>query len=456
MWDSAAILMAGPAPKDPFLAKTSEIIAMLPENDHVAQVVVEIDWIALPHAEANRLIREELKYHADAPALHEKVTGQATKGTARRVDYQSLTVRGGQKSLGRNHQKHDRVESYRASGIPRATNPQTLESLDSGRKTEVEASVSDTRSSIQLGLQLEWKEWTGVQSWGEGPARVEQPVQHECSIFTMIMAPPGRWRLVGMVTPPAHGVDAAALPMPDERVLVFVKASVAGEPEADWPTAEGWPKEASMLYEWIELEAGVADALLARSPKRMNAPGLRTAVGEMLAAGKGRLVETTFALGWGGSRTSIGSQRRMFYPNEFGQDQAETGNGTKKELPGKPVAADWGPVDFAEYLLGTQVEVEVSAAPDGFSVELNHQPRMAVLQGLTLHPGTGGCWKQPVFKEVVQIGVLSCRSGLPSLYAVSAALPPASVEVIDPRKPSAPTTTRLLHFVTPCLFWQDK
>lgn len=129
---------------------------------------------------------------------------------------------------------------------------------------------------------------------------------------------PGVWQLVAQFTPPAWpGKDTPAevMPLPDQRVMLFVRANVPGAEKAK--PVDSVVKQVGLLAEWIELDQTTLSSLLDANPFVNNAGAMRGAVEAHLTDGSAKLIESTFVQCRGGQRCKVESGREYAYPTEF-------------------------------------------------------------------------------------------------------------------------------------------
>lgn len=159
-----------------------------------------------------------------------------------------------------------------------------------GRMIEVEATVSEDRAMIDLNIYPEWIEHLADVTWGRDNAAVQQPLFHRCKMNAQLFLRSGVWQLAAQFTPPAWPVKdtpAEVMPLPDERVMLFMRANVAGA-EAAKP-AESGVKQVGLHAEWIELDQTTLSSLLDANPAANNADAMRAALETHLADGSAKL-----------------------------------------------------------------------------------------------------------------------------------------------------------------------
>ncbi len=233
-----------------------------------AQVSLRFDWISLPHADADRLIRQRLPSVQDATALHQAVNELIAAKKATLLDLNTLVVRSGQRAkieainekayptefaLASQPAKLEQMEAVGALAVLNPAAPSCFVFRNLGRTIEVEATVSEDRSLIDLNMAPEWVEHLGDVTWGEENAAVQQPLFHRCRMNTQLFMRSGAWQLAAQFTPPAgpdKDTPAEVMPLPEERVLLFVRASVPGADLAK--AADSTVRQVGLHAEWIE------------------------------------------------------------------------------------------------------------------------------------------------------------------------------------------------------------
>ena len=105
------------------------------------------------------------------------------------------------------------------------------------------------------------------------------------------------------------------MPLPNERVMLFVRASVPGAEKAK--PADSVVKQVGLLAEWIELDQTTLSSLLDANPIANNADAMRAALETHLTDGSAKLMESAFVQCRGGQLCKVESGREYAYPTEF-------------------------------------------------------------------------------------------------------------------------------------------
>jgi hypothetical protein len=165
------------------------------------QVTVDVEWIAMPHVEANRLLRENLKSAGDHKALRAAVEEMVAKNTARRTESLKVLVPDGKKgkagSLSTKPCPVDwRFDPAADGGFSIKTAATTTRNI--GSTVEVEATVSGDNRQVLLNLSMEHAGQLGELAWKAGNDRVTQPVFTNMTTAGRSRVNTGEWYCQGV------------------------------------------------------------------------------------------------------------------------------------------------------------------------------------------------------------------------------------------------------------------
>jgi hypothetical protein len=438
--------------RDPFLASDKVIRDMIPrEGLTVQNVTVQFDWISLPHLTANQLIRQHLQRTRDGGPLYLAVQELLAQKKAERLDLTTVLVRGGQRSKTETivefpyptefdpPQAAEKILLNGGSGYEPISpvTPGGFSFRNTGRTSEVEATISEGGSTIDLNLAPEWIVHLTEISWGSGLSEIKQPVFGTNKLATQMLVQNTAWQLAGLFTPP-HRATEGKLPgsaeiLPAERVLLFVRASNSSPPKARQANNTG-VKQVTVLAEWIETETATAAELLAKFPAASDSPALREALEPMLTDGRSILLESAALQVRGGQRSKIESLTQFPYPTEFdppgGGHQFIENKPAGQQLlpppvPAGPKIAPTTPTAIATKNLGHSLEVEATVGADGMTIDMNLAPQLIFNLG-TKSWGEGVSEsKQPLFQALsatMQVLVLDSQPAMIGCF--DAPLPP--------------------------------
>lgn len=436
---SLSVCAADEAPRrDPFLAPEAEIRAMIPQSEFAAtsQVSVQFDWIKMPHLTANQLLRQHLVHSTDGDALYAAVQGLIAQQKAERLDLTALVVRAGQRSkietiIERSYATEfdpaQSIEYVKPTGekVLDGFSPVTPNSFawrSTGRTVEVEATIAEDSSVIDMNLAPEWVEKLTEWTWGQGVSAVKQPVFGTVKGSSQMLCGNGEWELVGLFNPPwlpeGDRLPGSA-PLPADRMLLFVKAATEKKPEAK---ARLRVRQVTALVEWIEIDTATASALLAQHSAFTDATALRDALEPMLTDGRATLVESAALPIRSGQRSKTQSITEFPYPAEV-----DPPNGVPAGLAGAPtltapqppqlhiVPATPNSYSFRD--LGTSVELEATVGEDGVTIDMNCAPELVFLHGFDSHGEGVAEAKHPRFQTFKTVCQVLLRSGAPAMIA---------------------------------------
>jgi len=369
-----------PAPADPFLP---------------ANVMVQIDWIQMPHLTANQLIRQHLKHTRESDALYNAAKELVAQKKAARLDFTSFVVRAGQRSKTESILEKPWPTEFTAPGeaqkkaadgkavaereVPAL--PASFDTRNLGRSAEVEVTVGEDQRTIDLNLWTEWVDHIADISWGTGLNEVKQPVFGAGKFTAQLLEDSGSWQLAALLTPPHGAAEGKPLgrELPAERVLVFVRATVAGK-KPPGPAPATQVHQVLVLAEWIETGADVAAELMAKFPASADSPELREAFEPMLTDGRAALLESSAIQVRGGQRSRVESITEYPVPLKFAPGIPQTFGGQGPLLP--PNSAAPGLIDqFTLQNLGATVEAEVTVSESGRAIDMNIAPELGFNAG---------------------------------------------------------------------------
>lgn len=416
--------------RDPFLASAEEIRAMIPRDGLTnSNVNVQLDWIRMPHLTANQLIRQHLQHSREGDALYKAALELIEQKKAERLDLMMLVVRNGQRS--NNQAIVDKpyptefdpplvmekiIEG--ANNYMEIISPNTPTSFSTkslGRSAEVEATVGEDGTTIDINMAPEWIEHLADVAWGTGASEVKQPAFGTNKVTEQLLLVSGAWQMAALFTPP-HGAAegqllGSAAALPTERVLLFVRASTSTTRKG--AVTDSAVKQLTVLAEWIEADTATVSDLLAKFPAASDSPPLREVLEPMLLDGRASLLESAALPVRGGQRSKVESVTEFPYPIEFDPPHGP-GQSIEKTPPPPPVDKKppyatlpkypkVAPVmlpAFATKNLGTTMEVEATVGEGGGVIDLNLQPELIFNLGTeSFGQGVSEC-KQPRFQTM--------------------------------------------------------
>jgi len=432
------------------------------------QLSVQCEWVRLPHATANALLRQHLK-RSDSNVLHEAVSLLITNKFATRLDVQSLLTNapGSARLTGVIEKfyatEYDPPQISQSLSIDGDWNYEfgapacagSFTGFNAGREVEVETGLHDTGLPILLNLSATWNEHLADIPFGPGISLYPQPLFYSGSITASLRTGSGVWQLAGIVTPPPDekaGVSPETAPLPADRVLLFVRATAPGLKPNPPPLPDDDEVRHPVLAEWIEANTALINGLLEATPGFTSAAGLRASLDGPLAAGTATLVETSYLTCMAQQKARSCSIRSHPQCTEIDPPQLpQTLSLTNRTPAGSPLPGGGvqqpisTPGFFNAYRirdLGTVLEGAFSPNVGGERVKLEVMAELSAMTGRDMH-GTG-------LAEVPQprVQILRCSTGLSLSPGV-----PALAAILDPLLPfgqshPAVRTRKLLLFVT--------
>lgn len=278
-------------------AETDPAPAKAAASTGPAQVKVDLDWIAMPLEEANRLLKEKLQSATSHKDLRAAVEEMLAKKTAHRVDSATLTVPDGKstktESLTTKPCPVDwRIDAIAENTYKLKTGTTTLRNI--GRTVEVEATVSSDNQHIVLYVSTGHDAVLGELLWKAGDDNIAQPVFTSMMTHARSRVKSGEWNCEGVFrlwTMPAEPLKTDREPPSAERVMLFARATVdTARPPA--PAETGLPG-CLLFCEWIEADSDAAAALVTKHGSMRGGEAIREAIQKEIAAGKATLMETS-------------------------------------------------------------------------------------------------------------------------------------------------------------------
>ncbi len=380
--------------------KAAEKSAAKPEaSPAIAQVALELEWIVMPHADANRLLREKLKTAGDHKALRVAVEEMLEKKIARRMAHSSLTALDGIPCKTAALKEKSCPTAWRLDAAADGTfsaSPGTVVSKSVGCTIKALAKISSDNRRVHLNLSPELTEWLGDVSWKAGKGSVSGPVFTVQEVENETWTESGEWSCRGVFcdwTKPADGLKTDEEPPSDGRVLLFVRATV--------DTARSPVKSAAenpgcmVLCEWIETGMDNAAAIVSRHDPFGGGDAVRSTMETERAAGRATLFETTVIPVMNGGRAKTESVREHPWPATFDLDaaraagrarlaaeQAVAAGGKEPAKPAASVPEDGkeAPISFETRNLGVEVEAEAFRAGASGLWEVNLSAEITKLQ----------------------------------------------------------------------------
>jgi hypothetical protein len=435
------------------------------------QLRVSCEWIALPHAEANRLIRSLTSSSPQSGnAMHEAAQQLVAAGKGQLLQQQFLTTTSGLKAKTGTLRHFPYPTEYDPPEVStkvvvqggnvlqgdfKKAEPTSFETKQLGFDLEIEPTVDDSSRFADLNLAATWTTHAGDQVWGQGIAEITQPVFQRCALSAQALCEHDTWKLVALLRPAVPGPGTAAQPMAEERVLVFFKAFIEGHGPPPVLNSSAI-KEIGVLCEWVELDAADADQLMDSIPASGQTEGLRTAAQALLDSGKATLSESAYLLVRGGQKSKLESVLEFPYPTEFDQPNLpETIIELPAPVPAPPITHPvfWPtpgcPQSFNFKNLGTTAEIEAEASDDGITLDLTPSPEICRLVGIQPHGQGNGFTTQPRFATIKSGTRVLVKDRQPALINSYEAMPPASLKMVSPEAPPAgDPNRRILLFVT--------
>lgn len=419
---SASTLMAA-VPVDPFAAPVA--------------VTVQCDWIQLPHGAANELIRR----HAGAPdgnALHNDASSRVKSGGASRLDIQSLLTRAGGRAVAQSVTQKAYATAYDPPQFPLALSisgdwPYELASPacagsftfeDLGRRIEVEVELPDNGPEVRLKLSVDWSEHVVDMPFGSGVSVYPQPVFFKAASRVEVRSAPAIWQLAGLFTPPPEKKSGAeSAPRPDDRVMLFVRATAPGV-KHNPPDVVAEPATQQVLAEWIETDTDLVAGLLTATPDFISAAGMRASLEALIREGKARLVETAMAPVSFGSRTELASELAIPQVREVDPGGRPQTLAVSNRTPaGTPVAGGGVqpglkfPSFFNAYSFhkaGTRLSAACRKEPDGWRL-LELDAALGAMVGNDIQGNGSSAVPQPRWQHLNAKAQLRVKSGVPAL-----------------------------------------
>ncbi|MDB6071765.1 MAG: hypothetical protein JWL81_2936 [Verrucomicrobiales bacterium] len=441
-----------------------------PNQPAAPQLRLSCEWIAMPHAEANRLIHSHAANPDPGNALHASAEKLMAAGVGKLVQQQLIHAISGQqiKAGTLRHfpypTEHDapmvstKVVMQGGNVIQgdfRRAEPSSFQTQDLGFDLSVECTVDDTGHLADLNLAANWTAHADDQKWGQGLSEISLPVFQRCSVFTQALCRHDSWKLVAQLRPTAPAPAAAAQPFASDRVLLFIKATMDEPGPAAAPDATS-VQEISVLHEWIELDSQIADSMMDGIPGSGVTAGLRAAAQGLLDAGKATLIDSTYQITRSGQKSKIESVLEFPFPTAHSTPKVPL---TIIELPAptpplpitRPVF--WPtpacPQSLERHLAGTSIEVEAVASDDGTTLDISTAPQIHLPVGLQPHGHGSGFVTQPRFatlKSATRILLKPSQSALLDSYE---SMPPSSLRVLSPASPpTGNPKRRILLFIT--------
>ncbi len=190
-----------------------------------AQVTLRFDWVSLPHADADRLIRQQLQSVQDAAALRKSVDELIAAGKATLLDINTLVVRSGQRA---------KIETIHEKPYPTefalASQPAKLEQMKAAGALAV-LNPAAPSCFVVRNLLPQFTTFTGRDSFGQGTATTLQPRFHTMKMTGTLLLRAGQTALFGTADPcpvpeAAPRTGAGPPPPPGRKVVLFVRATL--------------------------------------------------------------------------------------------------------------------------------------------------------------------------------------------------------------------------------------
>jgi hypothetical protein len=407
---------AGTPDKDAAPAASGE--AEAPEWDAHAQISVHLDWIRLPHAAANQLVRQRLPHERDANALYAAVQELIVQKKAERLDFTAIPVHSGQRSKTESIDETPYPSEFdpsmsgiringageKAIGPLGHATPSSFVFRNAGATTEVKATLMDDGHTIDLTLAPESVDYLKDLAWGSGVNELKQPVFGTMKLTTSVFTESGAWQLVSLLTPPPapENIQKEVTPaLSPDRVLLFVRATSSRGPRIK-PAEQTPAKQLLVFAEWIEMDTATAASLLAKYPDFSNSPALRGEMDPLLADGRASLMHTAALIVRNNCRAKMESIVEWIHPGELDRSKAPPRSLSQMPVNASPFKSkvelgsidpfsstlptvspvSWMPESFDHRNLGTTLEAGVSMM-DGI-IDMNLAP------GLVFNAGVEG------------------------------------------------------------------
>ncbi len=254
-----------------------------------AQTALEFDWIRMPLADADRLLRGKLEKAGEAKPLRAAVDEMIAARTAHRVDYTTLTLSDGDRSYveavgeeltgaeWKTHRDPAGNFSLRATATDLST---------PGIQFVARADVSPDNQSAKVTLAVERMKTEGQLAWNVGKESVKLRATALTKCSRTIGMKTGEWTLQGVQQSWSVSKDAHRVEAPD-CVLMMARATV----QSPHPAVPDWhmPRQCLLFCEAIGTDPATAAALAARFQGPTGGDAMRQAMQEEIDKGTAML-----------------------------------------------------------------------------------------------------------------------------------------------------------------------
>jgi Flp pilus assembly secretin CpaC len=208
-----------------------------------------VEYIEVEHTTATELLRAHTK-SADASSMRAEVEKLIEAKKAGVFESSYLVTRSGQRA---------KIESILELIYPTEFDPPetpqeltgpidpkvdlrtnvtatTFTTRNTGHTLEVDPILGSDGETIDLNIAPEIVVYGGEKEYGQGPARITQPIFHTMRVSTAVSMKSGQYALIGVQTPfpPLKSKDKSGLGHPDQaggkRLLVFVRCTALTVP----------------------------------------------------------------------------------------------------------------------------------------------------------------------------------------------------------------------------------
>ena len=205
----------------------------------------QLEYIVIPTATATKMMYGEKKSANDSE-LREQLQNLLDEGKASMLDSQMVTAISGNKATTESIREFIYPTEYEPSEIPSevhidgtkkidsakheiitAPNPTSFETRNTGFTLELEATINDGKSTIDLRLAPEIVYHVGEQVWAEfrdqlRNADIKMPIFYTLRINTGVTVEAGKYHLVAMLSPKTE----EGFSDNSHKIFVFVKSDI--------------------------------------------------------------------------------------------------------------------------------------------------------------------------------------------------------------------------------------
>ena len=201
-------------------------------------IQVQVEYLELSHAALTKLLFLAAPRSADATTLRQKLQELVATNDAQVLETQILVSRSGQKATTESLHEFIYPTEYEPPGLPCGGSgtpekgssclPTAFETRNLGSTLEIEPTIGESGTLIDLRLIPELVWHTGDTVWHEGkdlsgmPFKVSMPDIYTMRVNTAVTCISGQYMLVSTQSPK----DAKGEPDMTRKVMVFVKCDI--------------------------------------------------------------------------------------------------------------------------------------------------------------------------------------------------------------------------------------